>query len=490
MAPAVIITGLSTERVGGLDGTDGSPKTASARELEFILARERVQVVVIGPDVDLHETCRHLARCADRLRETGTVCIVIGAADVDEFARALEGVNHYVCPGVPEPAAIGTLVKAALCDTPAVPDGLHDRIVQDPEVLGFFRTLEPGRGLAWVLSHIERAVGSILRAERCHCVFTTLRVDGSMGDRAASSSSGLTGYIAMTGEPARLDAGCRDPRWYTPADAGRPDPVHFLGVAIPGRGRRALGVLTAHRASDAEPFSSDDLLRAQALVAAAAPALEFAHARATVEVRLLAEAHEAGQPLFRPEGSSAGIDSRSPDDGRENGTIAREPAWLPYAFSLCIVAAALLLSILSVKSVEETRELPFVIRAADAEGNPELVVALARPDDTVDLARLRVSVDVGSGVVTVPVSAMTVERVSAAKAESLGLPHMPGASADRSVVRATLPRAVPMESGRSVQLEPGMTGVARFSGGSHPLLFELLPGWLSGDSRADRRPRG
>ena len=120
MTPAVVVVGFSLEAFGAFERTHRLVGIA-ARELEFVLAREMVQVVVIVHNGDLDDTCRDLARCADRLRKSGAACIVVGAADVDRLERSLDGVRHYICPGQPELSSIAALVRAVLDDAGALP---------------------------------------------------------------------------------------------------------------------------------------------------------------------------------------------------------------------------------------------------------------------------------------------------------------------------------------------------------------------------------
>lgn len=496
MPSTVVVAGSSPHIVGALERMHGVISIAGPRQLESTLAREAAKVVVIACDrATDDETSRDLARCAHRLRMSGATCIVAGAADVDRMERALEGVNHYICPGQPEPPSIGALVGAALSDGGPLLEELADWIAQDPELLSFFRTLDAHSGVDSILSHLESVARRTLRADGCRCRLVPDPLDTSLGDRALRCSTGLSGFVAMTGEPASLRAGTRDPRWHAPIDAGRPDPVHFMAVPVPSCGRRAFGVLTAFRSRDAEPFSDEDLRRARTLAACAAPIILAARARSLVSAQLVAGAREAEQKMFRPH------DFDREDDSHEKAIplVAHEPTWLLHAFWVCLVSTALFLSVLSLKSVDESLDLPFVITAAhngadgDAGGDSQLVAALpSTARERVDLSRLSMRLMFEPGTtasLTVSVREMTVTRVSRDMAGALGLPRVPGTSSDLFVVRAPLPRRLSTADGASVELHAGMTGVARFTGGSHPLLFDLLPEWLSSDSRAGGRTK-
>ena len=180
--------------------------------------------------------------------------------------------------------------------------GVADRIVQDPELLGFFRTLEPGSSIEWVVSHVEHAAGSILRADNCRCLFTTAPSDGSFGDRAVSLSGGsrrLHRDDRRAGTSAR-----RGPRstMVCPDRRGSIRSGSLPRSTFPGLRETLARDPDCASVERRRTVLGRYLLRARALAACAAPALESAHARAMVAGRLVTGAHEAEWHVLRPDG--------------------------------------------------------------------------------------------------------------------------------------------------------------------------------------------
>jgi len=492
MPTTVVVSGVSGDVIDALERQFRVRRIASLRDLDSVLGREPVQAVVIAAESDPTGTLHDLARYADPLREAGALVVLIGAMERGRTAHAPVGPDYYVCSSRAEPSSIAAVVGTALSDPGRAPGALAERIARDAELLTVFETLDAGSSVEEIASHVEHAAKSILQCERCRCVVGPTAATGSSANGAAPLWVGLSGYVSLTGEPVVVRAGERDPRWHGDTDAGGSDAVHFLAVPMALSGRRGGGVLTAIRPAAAESFSEEDVHRASALAACAAPVLDTARTRQLVAARLADRERDAASPSFSHSAREADRDRAA-----EATADTREPGWLQHAFWVSVLVALVIVCALSLKTVDRGVELPFVITSARSdhpEAGTELVAALPPASrGRLDFSRLAVTLTFTSAAgerVDVRLSGVTIERLETRHAAALRSLDPPNSMAEGFVIRAGLPRSVLAADGTTVELHDGMRGIARFDGASRSLLSDLLPGAGSTDPRAARRSKG
>lgn len=360
----------------GLDGIYpderlGIECVESLQDVLTYLDHYEVKVVVLGPRAERPAICSILGLIATQVR--GPLAIVIGFGAGSEFLQEFvdSGRVFYISRDCPSAAHLRSLVAAAVRhhDSISARDNLYKSASKIPtgHVLEYCIRLSHQTDKTSICDLLVEAVRKVVIVDRAHIALYDADKDSISwldADRNQesidSAASGLTAFVARTGECIQLESVGSDPRYDSEAD--NPNGCNddrFVALPILGVGAIPVCIVVAIRAPSETTFSVDDVASLVLLIESAAPPLNSALLRERLEGLIVEETRVTD--VF----SREALDHYTSRAENEGALIRTAPSWLKNAHWFCVAFLLSSLAFLTVAQVKETATGVAVVRARD-----------------------------------------------------------------------------------------------------------------------------
>jgi len=375
--PLVVILGIDAFPEADAISSYRVVRVSGVEEIIRILDHDDVAVLLLGPGLTAKAARSILLRALAEFPGNPTVNILIGVGpDAQLFQEFVDDDRlFYLARGSIGGGGLNSLVRAAVEHFHHKLDETRDIVASNPlladEVLDFCVRISSQSDLATTAGLLVEAVRTSLKAERSQCLIYDPRRDVLCpGDptvtqnRAESAASGLVGYVARTKEAVESNRLVDDARY--DAEADNPEGSgsdRFIGQPILGSSGELIGVVTAVRSSESEPFSADGREVLEFLAASAGATFGLimlqTRARAAIQERTRGVLH--GTDLYRQEA----LDAQLGVWDQEGDLLRTSPPWLKrtHLVTLSVLVAGIMY--MSLAKVDENATGPVVIRARD-----------------------------------------------------------------------------------------------------------------------------
>jgi hypothetical protein len=312
-----------------------------------ILSDEDVSVLVLGSQLTPISAAGFLSDCNSRLARVPATLVLCAGSELDLFQSFVdEGRIFYISRQEINAGQLFSLIAAAVNRDAAkklsqeVFVGNHsasDRVLDMCVRLPMQTDLRSCGGL------IVRTLEEVLEVNAAHCMVYELNEDtltptdlAGESQLSYSAASGLTAFVARTGEGIRVENVDFDPRYDNDIDdlENRAN-LRFAAEPILGPDGLPIGVITALRSTDSLPFFAADSRIIKQIAECAAPTFNQILLQTRVQAHLTKRISTAdgSSDIFRQEALEYHI--RSWD--RQGDVLASLPVWLQTSYWVVLV---------------------------------------------------------------------------------------------------------------------------------------------------------
>jgi hypothetical protein len=318
LSPSLILT-LGLNQPVGTIGFDGFQIVAAenANDALHRLANDDVAVLILGARLSAKEALGILTAYAGQSPVTPAGTIILSADGQTELFQKFvdDGLIFYLVNGELAREQLGSLVaKAAgrsLIKSNRKLTLLSENAPSADRLLDFCVRLPMQSDLASASELLVNTISELIEVAHVRCLvydpenetLTPANISDS-NEEGYSAASGLTAFVARTGESLAFDRVREDARYDSdidnPWETGN---AHFLAQPIVGPDGLPVAVITAVRSGDSTPFSGEDLRLIEFLAECAAPTFSQILLQNRMQALLTQRATgtDSNSAVFRPE---------------------------------------------------------------------------------------------------------------------------------------------------------------------------------------------